>query len=451
METKSKVTKVAANPQPSYIINDLTIIAPNREPKDIGNLKASIQSAESIYYPNRVQLYDLYWDVYSTDGYLRGIVQKRIDNVLNKTIRRIGADGKINDPITKVIQSKVGRDLMAKIIESKIWGVSGVEFIVGDSLTFNEIPRKHIKPEKGIISKSQYGVGVESNFQYEDMPFVWVIGEKTDLGLLLACSMYAIYKRGTFGDYAQYVELFGQPVRIMKYDAYDTQTKTELNSILDKSGSSLAIMIPKQADFTMLDGKTSNGDGKLQLGLIEACNNAMAIPILGNTETTTSSNSSGYAQSKEHGNQQNEITKSDLAFVCNLLNSKKFETILKSYGFDVEGGAFEFELELDVDKLKTRMEIDTFVSEKVPVGDDYWYDTYGITKPDNYDELKAKMEEAKLAAEQTPEVDTTAKPKKGNDAKVAAKKVKELADFAKPKKFDVFLKSLADFFDHARQ
>lgn len=30
------------------------------------------------------------------------------------------------------------------------------------------------------------------------------------------------------------------------------------------------------------------------------------------------------------------------------------------------------------------------VSEKVPVADDYWYETYGIPKPANYSQLKEK-------------------------------------------------------------
>lgn len=61
----------------------------------------------------------------------------------------------------------------------------------------------------------------------------------------------------------QYVEIFGQPVRIMYYDVYDTSTKQELK-ILTESGNSLAIMLPKQAEFEMKDGKTSNANGDLQ-------------------------------------------------------------------------------------------------------------------------------------------------------------------------------------------
>jgi phage gp29-like protein len=274
------------------------------------------------------------------------------------------------------------------------------------------------------------------------MPFVWVMGKKTDLGLLLACSMYAVYKRGNFGDWAQYVEIFGQPVRIIYYDAYDTKTKTELKDLLDNSGSSLALMIPKQAQFEMLDGKTSNGDGKLQDSFKNACNDEMAICILGNTETTSSSKSSGYAQSKEHGEQQDEITASDLIFVENMLNSVHFINILKSYGYKVEGGAFAYELDLNLANLKLRMEIDTFVSTKVPIGDEYWYHTYGIPKPDNYDELKKRMTES-VEKGNVEEV-------KKEDPKKQDHNTKKLTDSKKQNLLDLVFKNLADFFDQAQ-
>lgn len=426
-----------------FIIHDLTLVSPDRSSKDIGKLKESIVSAESIYFPNRVALYDLYHDVLSMDGFLRGIIQKRIDAVLNKKIKFLKKDGKQDDDLTDLIKSEKGRDMITLLMESKLWGTSGMEFVIGDELDFKEVPRKHIKPEKGVITKSQYALSEENGFAYEDMPFVWVVGKKNDLGLLLACSMYAIYKRGGFGDFAQYVEIFGQPVRIMKYDAYDTKTKQELKTLLTDSGSSLAMMIPKQAEFEMLDGKTSNGDGKLQIGLKDACNEEMAIAILGNTETTSSSKSSGYAQSKEHGEQQDELTVSDLIFVENLLNSKKFKQILKSYGFNIDG-KFEFELDLNLTKLKLRIEIDMVVCTKVPIGDDYWYETYRIPKPENYDELKAKME----CAAQEPAPEPT--PTNSKKAPMQQPKKGQLTETKKQNLMDLLFKGLADFFDPAQ-
>lgn len=438
--------------QPTYIIQDINLVSPDRSRKDVQSLKSSVISAESIQFPNRVLLYDLYHDVITMDGFLGGIIEKRINSVLNKKLKFLDKEGNENKEITKLMRSKSGRALIKKILESIFWGISGVEFKIGEKFSFEEIERKHIKPEKGLIAKNQWSISKDEGFRIDDMPFVWVIGEKKDLGLLLGCSLYAIYKRGNFGDWAQYVEVFGQPVRIMEYDAYDTQTKEELKKILNESGNSLAMMIPKQATFQMLDGKSSNGDGQLQGGFKDACNEEMAIKILGNTETTSASKSSGYAQSKEHGEQQDEIIASDLIMVENELNSEHFLNILRTYGYDVEGGEFEYELELNLAKLKLKMEIDFKVAEKVPVEDDYWYDTYGIPKPKNYEALKKKMEESKLPITEASTSDKEGA--KSNNAKIKDKDARNdenLADFANPTILDQFFKKMADFFDHARR
>ncbi|MDR1199046.1 MAG: DUF935 domain-containing protein [Prevotellaceae bacterium] len=410
------------------IINDLTLVAPDRNRKDIAKLKSAMERAESIYTPSRVQLYDLYHDIATIDGHLAGILQKRKDFVLNKSIQFVDKNKRKIDAFDSLIYSNKFNRLVELVIESKFWGVSGIEFVVGKEFDFEEVPRKHISMEKNMILKSQYDY---SGISIDELPYVWTVGRKNDLGLLLKCSMYALYKRSGFGDFAQYVEIFGQPVRIIYYDAYDTKTKEDLRKILNESGGSLAMMIPKQAKFEMLDGKTSNGTGELQERLIKNCNAEMSIAILGNTETTTSSSSSGYAQSVEQSKQQLEITKSDIAFVQNTLNEKWFLNILKSYGFPVEGGSFEFEFEIDLDNLIKRVQIDTFVSGRVPIGDDYYYETYGVPKPDNYDELKARQEADRQAAIEAMRGNSRDdEPKEPDEPKGARKKLFDrLADF----------------------
>lgn len=393
MATNVELGKDAKAP----IIQDLTLVSPDRSRKDVGKLKAALELADSIHHPSRTRLYDLYHDVVTIDGHLSGIIQKRIMGVTNKAITFLDKSGKKVDDMDALINSNKFNRLIELLIEQRIWGVSGVEFIVGKSFDYAEIPRKHIRPEAREIVRSQYDY---KGTPYTDLPFVWVVGGGYDLGKLLQCAMYALYKRSGFGDFAQFVEIFGQPVRVIYYDAHDTATKQELSRLLNESGSSLAMMIPKQAQFEMLDGKTSNGDGKLQMALIQACNSEMSIAILGNTETTASSDSSGYAQSETHAGQQADITKGDVKYVQNMLNEPKFIAILRSYGYPVDGGHFEFEQETNLDELKARFELESKVAEKVPVSDDHWYETYGIPKPANYDELKRKAEEQREASKQ---------------------------------------------------
>jgi len=362
-----------AHKQEEIIVNELNIRSADRSRKDISTWRSALMSAESVYYPNRSRLYDLYEDVI-LDGHLSGVIAKRIDAVLNKEIC-FEADGKKVREMDSLLCSIAFRDIMRTVMETQLWGVSGIEFIPGPELAFELIPRKHINPELGLIAWEQTGT---DGVSYADLENVWVMGDAKDLGLLLKCAPYSLYKRGGLSDWAQFIELFGQPVRIIKYDSYDEQTKIELKKILDESGSSLSLMIPRQADFEIKDGKQTNCDGNLQLSFIKALNEEISITVLGNTETTTSSLSTGYAQSKVHLEQQYEITRSDLIYTAAMLNSSRFLSVLRSYGYPVGNGYFVFSKDLDADYLKTRVAIDKEVAQMVAIPQSYWYDTYGI-------------------------------------------------------------------------
>lgn len=385
----------------TVIINDIHIRQATRDKKSIGGWRAAHRSAESRSNPDRSRLYDLYDDIL-LDGHLSGIVQKRICAVLNKGLEYLGPDGRKVDAMDKVIASAPFREVIQLIMETILWGVSGMEFLPGKELQLIPIPRKHIKPEYGIIAYDQNDHS--DGIPYEDQPMLWVMHQRSHahiagalgqhgLGLLLRCAPYVIYKRDVIADWANYTEVFGQPVRIIRYDAYDEQTRLELRRILEESGSSLALMIPKQAEFEMKDGKQSNGDGQLQERFKSALDQELSIIILGNTETTTNGGTGSQAKSVVHQDQQDLITRSDLAFTLNALNDPHFIGILRSYGLPIKrGGHFAFTREIDIEYLADRIAIDRAVAAIIPVSDDYFYDTYRIPRPANYDELKSTKE-----------------------------------------------------------
>jgi len=424
---KDNVTIKKAKSVPPVVVQDMTLVSPQRNTADVGKLKAAIVRAESVMLPKRVQLYDIYNHITTVDGHLVGLIEKRVSAVLNKTLNYYDKKGKKIDAFDALINSEKLNQLQRLIIESKLWGISGVEFLVGKEFDFEEIPRKHIIPEKNIITLSQYS---NEGINIDTLPFCWTMGQKKDLGRLLTCSMYSLYKVNGFGDFGQYVEIFGQPVRVIYYDAYDTKTKEQLSNLLNKSGSSLCMMVPKQAQFTMMDGKTSNGTGDLQMNFIKACNDEMSVAILGNTGTTTTSKGSGYAQSKVQSDEQDEITLNDLRFVQNMLNSAKFIQILQSYGYPVsEDGGFRFEKEINIEALKARLEIDRELAMQVPIADDYWYETYNLPKPDNYDELIAKKETERAAILQQAGEPPLTPPKEGNKSDKGKNLFADLYDF----------------------
>lgn len=366
-------TEKNTHSSPNIIINDLSIRSIDRSKKDISTWHSALQQAEQANHPNRCRLYDVYEDVL-LDGHLTGLIAKRMDAVLNKELCFVRQG--LRDPtFDTLILSLPFRSIIKGILESLFWGITGLEFLPGKDLQVHYLPRKHLKPHLGIIAYDQHG---NTGIAYEHHPNIWVLGNHDDLGLLAKCAPYSLYKRGGLADWAEFVELFGQPVRILKYDAYDEQTREELKRILEASGSALALILPKQVDYEIKDGKSSNGDGQLQLSFIKALNDEMSILILGNTDTTTVSASSGYAQSKIHLEQQFEITKSDVALVQSMLNCASFGRILASYGYDVDGGQFQYSKEKDIDYLRKRIEIDSMIHQFQPYPASYWASVYGV-------------------------------------------------------------------------
>src|SRR3954468_21335143 len=109
------------------IINELNIRAVDRSRKDISAWRGALSAAESVYYPNRTRLYDLYEDII-LDGHLSGVISKRIDATLNKELY-FEAGGKRVAEMDKLIHSATFRGIVRTIMETQFWGLSGVEFI----------------------------------------------------------------------------------------------------------------------------------------------------------------------------------------------------------------------------------------------------------------------------------------------------------------------------------
>lgn len=382
------------------IVNQLHVQSVRRSDVDIEDWRLAHKTAEFLENPNPVRLQDLYEEA-MLDGFLAGIVGKRFRKVRNKRLRFLDSKGEEVEAVNKLIESRIFRKIRKKIFYTSMFGRNGLEFIPGKKIKFLEIPRKHINTKLKLITKEQGG---SEGYDYENTWNLWVMEsdeEENNHGLLLKAVPWCIYKRGNVADYAIYIEQFGQPTKIGEYEGTDQESRRVLKEALEEAGSSLSIILPKGANVRTLDGKASNGDGMLQSRFNSMCNEELLVLILGNTETTKSSKSSGYAQSKEHGQQESEIIQDDMDTELDFLNDEKFINILKSYGYPVEGGHFEHEEEADTAWMLENLKVDEMLTKQVPLSDDYYYETYKRPKPDNYDELKAQKEERdRRAAEQ---------------------------------------------------
>jgi hypothetical protein len=368
------------------VIATLQVRQTIRTSLDITNYKSAISVAESRYFPNRSYLYDIYNNVL-LDGHLTGVLTKRIAQVLNKEIFWVDANGERVPEMDTIIRSLPFRKVVRLVIESLYWGISGMEFVPGKQMDVRSIPRKHIKTKTQQIVPEQNQI--TGGIDYTTLDNVWIVGDDEDLGILLNCSLYVIYKRNAIGDWAQFIEIFGMPSRVGYYDPQDESTRTTLLSLFNTAGANTDLVVPRTAEIKIEDGKTANANGDLQLQFINQMDQEISILVLGNTETTTNGKTGSQAKSKVHSQQQNEIVKADIAYVEATLNDPHFYQVLQSYNIPITpGGRFAFDKDIDMAALRERIEIDQIASQMgTPIPLSYINDTYGIPKPEDGEEI----------------------------------------------------------------
>ncbi len=446
-KTKPGVTKKQGEVTESgIVIQNLTIRPVARTKADIQDWRTKHQQAE-MTNAVRVPLYDLYDDAL-LDAFLQRMVQKRVLGVTKHKLNYVDAQGIEIDGTNALIDSLQFRYLRECIQLQKAWGIAVIELMnVDGKLKVFDVPKKHILPKEGTIVQEQYGSG---GIPYRDAPYnktVIEIGRYNDLGYLLQATAYAIYKRGNIADWANYAQIFGMPFREARYDGFNEVVRLQLEKALEKAASAAWAVLPKDAEFTLHEAKGGANSNELYNTLRQAMNEEMMVLILGATESTTSSKSSGYAQSETHRQTVDELAQDDKVKEVSTLNEIVLP-ILINLGLLPQAGKFANEDPVDLDTAKIKIGIAQQVKLMgLPLDADDIYEISGLKKPDDFDAQVAKMEADKQAEQQPPSP-------KGGQAKPPLKKSKSSPSGAGGKKlgaWDEFRLMMADFFGPAHQ
>lgn len=358
------------------IIQNLTIRPVNRSSVDINIWRNAHKSAESEM-ENRKPLYELYEDL-MVDGHLKSLVEKRAMAITNSEII-FTKDGKTVDEMLPFINSEAFNYLLKELVMTRIYGHTLLELQnINGIISVNLVDRRHVKPRKGFVVANP----TDSNgIPYRELPwsnFLVEAGRPDDFGLLLQAAQYVIYKRGGRGDWADLMQLFGVPFRHAKYN--NEESRKILEEAMEAMGSSGWAVTPNDASIELVRAEGISSNSSIFTDFIENCNDELSVLILGQTMTTTDSKNSGFAQGKVHGDVEEEIHKDDMQFVLRILNSK-LSPVLINLGLPAEGGEWRF-AEHDNLSLQERLNIDNMVNNKVPISVDYWYERYGIPKPE---------------------------------------------------------------------
>ena len=314
-------------------MNQVVIKAPLRKVSDVGTWRAALRAADA---GRPAALYNLFEDI-MIDGLLNDAVQKRIDAVTNSELTFQDASGMEVSQISDMMDTVAWETLLTEIVKCRMYGRSGVELGFGpEGMSAFAIPAKHIDLRSRSILVRENDL---SGIPYDNDPQLIILGKDLDWGLLLKATPYAIYKRGGFGDWSQWVELFGMPRRVGKYNAYDPDSRKLLEEAFDKAGSAPWMVVPKETEIETEESGSGNGSSYDQFR--KACNEEILITILGQTLTTIQGDKGARSLGEVHKQVEEGKNRSDLRFVQRVLNGKVLP-LLESRGYPVAGGRFVF-------------------------------------------------------------------------------------------------------------
>ncbi len=396
MPAKRNKGKVPDN----IIVQNINIHNAPHNTQDIQNWKSAIRAFENIVNPSRTLLYDLYEDIL-LDGQIEATWGKRQDAILNKELVFV-RDGDEDDEITKMLNSPDMRMLIREIHNSIVWGYSLIQInsIWYDDeqetyrIDFDLIPRKHVHPEDGFecVSKDQSVASRDWLFMEAPLSNYMIrVGDPYDKGLFVKAAQYVIYKRGGFGDWSQFAEMFGMPFREMIYDDYDEDTRAKLELGLQEWSGAYYSIHPRSTELKIHETGGSTGSNEVYDRLIQACDASISKTILGNTLTTEQGDHGARSLGEVHLEVEEAKTESDKHLVLSVLNTQ-FRAVLKRFGINVTGGEIWYRTpDKDWNELQAKWNVLNSISDKVPVDDDYIYEEFDIPKPDNYEEMKEEL------------------------------------------------------------
>lgn len=405
MAKKTNVKMTKGETPKNLIVQVTNITQVQRGSADIEKWRNVQRSAESTTNPNRTGLYDLYADIELDDQVISAQV-KRKSEILKKKVVFV-RNGKPDEQVMEQIKSGWFFNFMNELLDTVSWGNSLFQFYrEGDWIKYDLIPRKNVKPEKKIFVRNQNdsdGISYVDNPEY---PNILEVNYFKKFGLLMMASPYVIYKRNGLGDFAEFAETFGQPMREGIYDGYDEEVRKKLISDLTNAGRGSVYVHPDGTKVNIIDTPFKASSTGIYDKLIEVCDKAVSKIYLGNTLTTEQGQNGARSLGEVHKEGEESINITDEIWVTNILNYDMIE-IFANLGINTLGGEFQLVDKESVDLTK-QIEIDNKLVNNIglPLSDDYFYETYGRPKPDNYDELKAELlaqqQAAAEAAKQNP-------------------------------------------------
>ena len=400
---------------------DIVLSAPELFYFDIQKYIHAINSAKSTSFSFRSRLYDMYESALM-DLHLAGVLAKRLKGVTKIPIE-FHRDGVPDDEINRQLASPWMKKLREEIVLAQFWGFTLLQFYTDDEgdIRFYSVPRKHYDPVTQRLLRHQTDTEGTPISEFPNMLFV---GSERELGILSQILVAVLYKRNNYADWAKYCELYAIPIQEYTYNAGDEETRRQLLLDARNRGNNAVYIHPAESNFKFVESNAKSGTSELFKDFTEYWDQQIAVRVLGNTLTTSASETGTQALGTVHKAVEEELNEDDCNTVLDVLNYYMIP-IFEALGYNVSGGKFVSAKRKEID-ITTQADIYLKMQQLgLPLDADDVYEALNVKKPDDFDKQIAEKEEQckALAAslegtskeDQTPSKEPSKEDKKKGD------------------------------------
>lgn len=349
---------------------------------DISHWRYACQRAIDIEYPNRCTLLDIYADV-DLDLHLSGAIGQVNGFVKCRSFKLTTEKGDADTEAVKLLNAEWFKDLLDYALEAIYWGHSLIE--LGDVITdangkpafsgVKLIPRKHVVPEYGRITKIA-GDDWRNGVPYRDAPYAdWLIevGRPDNLGLYKKAAMQTIPKKYALAFWDTFAEMFGIPIRIAKTSSRDEKERGKLGNMMDQMGAKAWGVFGDDTEIDLVE--SSKGDAfNVYDRRVDRANTELSKLVL--QQTMTIEDGSSRSQSETHLKVFKNLIESYCDTIRDMVNNQLLPRMVK-HGFPVKGLEFNWDDPVDYTP-EQQLAFERLAVENYEVPGSYFEDKYGI-------------------------------------------------------------------------
>ena len=365
-----------------------------RARQTITDWRCALEQWEDTEDSDRQDLLDIYHDAV-LDCHVISVMNTRINKTSNKDFKIVDKNKKVDEEATRLLKSKWFKDFVKSALSAKFWGFTLIQMgDIKDSKFQKAKPvnRYHVQPEKHLVS---YQANGNKGIDYTETPnSYWMIpaGDEMEFGLLASVSLMYLYKKWTLNALNEFLEIYGQPIRLGKTDINDGETYNHMVEMIRDMGANAWAVLDRQDEIEMVEGiKGINGQTPHEF-FNRFCDEQISKAVLGQTMTTD--NGSSQSQATVHEGVLNDIIKDDSLDIEFLVNDNLLPN-MRTLGFPIAEDRYFMYNDDEVISMLDRSTIDKNITDMgITLAPEYIEDQYKV-------EVDQEAMEAKKAAEET--------------------------------------------------